>query len=139
MAGGLALAGLASYALDSTAQATTAAQAWHQGWVRCWGVNAAYKNDCLTSTASCISHDPNAHDPDAYVLMPAGVCNEIGGSAMPGLSAESSLQTVMQMAPGKRRKTRNDISIHNARLYYQSTAEYFSEAVNGLKNMLISR
>ena len=139
MAGGLALAGLASYTLDSTAHATTAAQAWHQGWVRCWGVNAAYKNDCLTSTASCISHDPKAHDPDAYVLMPAGVCNEIGGSAMPGLSAESSLQTVMQMAPGKRRKTRNDISIHNARLYYQSTAEYFSEAVNGLKNMLISR
>ncbi|WP_298168668.1 DUF2282 domain-containing protein [Acidithiobacillus sp.] len=134
MAGGLALAGvLAHSTAERTAQAATAAQAWHQGWVRCWGVNAAYKNDCLTGTTSCIGHDPKAHDPDAYVLMPVGVCKEIGGSAIPGLSADSALQTVMQMTPEKRHKTLADISIHNARLYYQSTAEYFSEAVKGAK------
>ncbi|TAM73617.1 MAG: DUF2282 domain-containing protein [Candidimonas sp.] len=47
---------------------------------KCFGVNAAYKNDCKAPGHSCAGQDATAHDPASFVLMPAGVCEKIGGS-----------------------------------------------------------
>ncbi|HEX7386436.1 MAG TPA: DUF2282 domain-containing protein [Castellaniella sp.] len=49
-------------------------------YAKCFGVNAAYKNDCQAPGHSCAGQDAKAHDPASFVLMPAGVCGKIGGS-----------------------------------------------------------
>lgn len=49
-------------------------------YAKCFGVNVAYKNDCQSPGHSCAGQDAKAHDPAAFVLMPAGVCGKIGGS-----------------------------------------------------------
>lgn len=46
----------------------------------CYGVNAAYKNDCVSPGHSCAGQDSKAHDPAGFVAMPAGLCAKIGGS-----------------------------------------------------------
>ncbi len=48
---------------------------------KCFGVNAAFKNDCQSPGHSCAGQDAKAHDTNAFVLMPAGVCQKIGGSS----------------------------------------------------------
>jgi uncharacterized membrane protein len=50
-----------------------------KGWQPCYGVNAAYKNDCQTPGHSCAGQDPKARDPDTYVMLPAGLCSKIDG------------------------------------------------------------
>ncbi|MBI3144893.1 MAG: DUF2282 domain-containing protein [Pseudogulbenkiania sp.] len=51
---------------------------------QCFGVNAAYKNDCKTPGHSCAGQDAKARDPQAFVSMPAGLCSKIeGGSTKP--------------------------------------------------------
>lgn len=46
---------------------------------KCFGVNAAYKNDCQSPGHSCAGQDAKARDSGAFVLMPAGVCQKIAG------------------------------------------------------------
>lgn len=50
-------------------------------YVKCYGVNAAYKNDCKSPGHSCAGQDPKARDPHAYVAMPSGVCMKIAGGS----------------------------------------------------------
>ncbi|TAM85093.1 DUF2282 domain-containing protein [bacterium] len=51
----------------------------------CYGVNAAFKNDCQTPGHSCAGQDTKARDPSAFVAVPAGLCEKLdGGSAKPG-------------------------------------------------------
>ncbi|MDE2091721.1 MAG: DUF2282 domain-containing protein [Gammaproteobacteria bacterium] len=50
---------------------------------KCYGVNAAYKNDCQSPGHSCAGQDAKARDPNAFVLTPAGLCAKIGGSTSP--------------------------------------------------------
>ena len=51
---------------------------------KCFGVNAAHKNDCATPGHSCAGQDPKARDGNAFVLVPAGLCSKIdGGSTSP--------------------------------------------------------
>lgn len=51
---------------------------------QCYGVNAAYKNDCKTPGHSCAGQDAKVRDPQAFVTMPAGLCSKIeGGSTKP--------------------------------------------------------
>ncbi|HEU0195595.1 MAG TPA: DUF2282 domain-containing protein, partial [Nevskiaceae bacterium] len=52
----------------------------------CYGVNAAYKNDCKSPGHSCAGQDSKARDPNAFVAMPAGLCHKIAGGTvkMPG-------------------------------------------------------
>ncbi len=50
---------------------------------KCYGVNAANKNDCQSPGHSCAGQDAKAKDPNAFVLMPAGMCAKIGGSTSP--------------------------------------------------------
>lgn len=52
-----------------------------KGWVRCYGINAANKNDCSTAMVSC-GGNANARDPNAYVMVPAGLCTRIAGGSL---------------------------------------------------------
>ncbi|MGH8162051.1 MAG: BufA1 family periplasmic bufferin-type metallophore [Gammaproteobacteria bacterium] len=68
----------------SVAQNLSMAQ---QGWVKCYGINATNKNSCRTALVSC-GGNAKARDPNAYVLVPAGLCKQIaGGSLKPAHAA----------------------------------------------------
>lgn len=51
-------------------------------FVPCYGINAAYKNDCQSPGHSCAGQDSKARDPGAFVAMPAGVCTKIDGGSL---------------------------------------------------------
>ncbi len=55
---------------------------------KCYGVNAANKNDCVSPGHSCAGQDSQANDPNAYVMMPKGLCHKIAGGSL--TSAKSS-------------------------------------------------
>lgn len=48
----------------------------------CYGVNAAYKNDCQSPGHSCAGQDSKARDPSAFVAVPAGLCTKIDGGSL---------------------------------------------------------
>ncbi|MGH8162804.1 MAG: BufA1 family periplasmic bufferin-type metallophore [Rhodanobacteraceae bacterium] len=52
------------------------------GTAKCYGVNAANKNDCQTPGHSCTGLDSKARDPNAYVEMPSGLCTKIAGGSL---------------------------------------------------------
>ncbi len=51
-------------------------------YVPCYGINAAYKNDCVSPGHSCAGQDSKARDPNAFVAVPAGVCTKIAGGSL---------------------------------------------------------
>ncbi|MGH8278232.1 MAG: BufA1 family periplasmic bufferin-type metallophore [Gammaproteobacteria bacterium] len=51
-------------------------------YMPCYGVNAAYKNDCKSPGHSCAGQDSKARDPQAFVAMPAGLCTKIAGGSL---------------------------------------------------------
>jgi len=52
---------------------------------KCYGINAAYKNDCKSPGHSCAGQDSKARDTKAFVAVPAGLCAKIdGGSTKEG-------------------------------------------------------
>ncbi|MDE2223781.1 MAG: DUF2282 domain-containing protein [Xanthomonadaceae bacterium] len=48
----------------------------------CYGINAAYKNDCQSPGHSCAGQDSKARDPSAFVAVPAGLCTKIDGGSL---------------------------------------------------------
>lgn len=48
---------------------------------KCYGINAANKNDCKSADHSCAGQDAKARDPNAYVEVPAGLCEKIAGGS----------------------------------------------------------
>ena len=46
---------------------------------KCYGINAAAKNDCAEGAHSCAGQATQARDPKSFVLMPAGDCAKIQG------------------------------------------------------------
>ncbi|MGA9853660.1 MAG: DUF2282 domain-containing protein [Gammaproteobacteria bacterium] len=80
-----ALAGAIALSVAGLAQSASAANdnGKMANAVKCYGVNAAYKNDCQSPGHSCAGQDSKARDPNAFVLTPAGLCAKIGGSASP--------------------------------------------------------
>jgi uncharacterized membrane protein len=46
---------------------------------KCYGVNAAGKNDCAAGAHSCAGQATQARDPKSYVLVPKGDCAKIAG------------------------------------------------------------
>lgn len=48
----------------------------------CYGINAAYKNDCVSPGHSCAGQDSKARDPQAFVAVPAGLCMKIAGGSL---------------------------------------------------------
>lgn len=51
-------------------------------FVPCYGINAAYKNDCQSPGHSCAGQDSKARDPSAFVAVPAGLCTKIDGGSL---------------------------------------------------------
>ncbi|MGH8112951.1 MAG: BufA1 family periplasmic bufferin-type metallophore [Rhodanobacteraceae bacterium] len=51
-------------------------------YIKCYGINAAYKNDCLSPGHSCAGQDPKARDPNAFVAVPQGLCQKIAGGSL---------------------------------------------------------
>ncbi|MGH8225862.1 MAG: BufA1 family periplasmic bufferin-type metallophore [Gammaproteobacteria bacterium] len=49
--------------------------------VKCYGVNAANKNDCQSPGHACAGMDKKSRDPNAFVEMPAGLCAKIAGGS----------------------------------------------------------
>ena len=54
-----------------------------KGMQKCYGVNAAYKNDCTSPGHSCghscAGQDAKVRDPNGFIMIPAGLCQEIAG------------------------------------------------------------
>ncbi len=48
---------------------------------KCYGINAAGKNDCKTGAHDCAGHATKARDPQSFVLVPAGACSKIAGGS----------------------------------------------------------
>ena len=46
---------------------------------KCFGINAAAKNDCAEGAHSCAGQATQARDPKSFVMLPAGVCSKIQG------------------------------------------------------------
>jgi uncharacterized membrane protein len=46
---------------------------------KCYGINAAAKNDCAEGAHSCAGQATVARDPKSFVLLPAGDCAKIQG------------------------------------------------------------
>jgi uncharacterized membrane protein len=46
---------------------------------KCYGINAAGKNDCASGVHSCAGQATAARDPKSFVLIPAGDCGKIAG------------------------------------------------------------
>jgi uncharacterized membrane protein len=53
----------------------------------CYGVNAAYKNDCKSPGHSCAGQDSHARDPNAFVAMPKGLCEKVAGGTVKSMKA----------------------------------------------------
>ena len=91
--GAVSLAAAATPANAEMKPGTAQMQAWHQRmetlikkdhYAKCYGINAAYKNECGSPGNACGWNDPKARDPNAWVLLPAGLCEKIeGGSLQP--------------------------------------------------------
>jgi uncharacterized membrane protein len=51
---------------------------------KCYGVNAAGKNDCSSKGHSCAGESNLAKDPNSWIYVPVGTCTKIeGGSTTP--------------------------------------------------------
>jgi uncharacterized membrane protein len=48
---------------------------------KCYGINAAGRNDCAEGAHSCAGQSTQAHDPKSFVLLPAGDCSKIAGGS----------------------------------------------------------
>ena len=46
---------------------------------KCYGINAATKNDCAEGAHSCAGQATLARDTKSFVLLPAGDCGKIAG------------------------------------------------------------
>lgn len=51
---------------------------------KCYGVVKAGMNDCSTATASCASSATKDNQPEAFLVMPKGLCEKlVGGKLKP--------------------------------------------------------
>lgn len=60
------------------------ARATAQKLEKCYGINAAGKNDCAVGKHSCAGQATKARDPESIVLVPAGTCDKIDGGKTTG-------------------------------------------------------
>jgi len=49
---------------------------------KCYGINAAAKNDCAEGAHSCAGQATRARDTKSFVLLPAGDCSKIQGGSL---------------------------------------------------------
>ena len=58
------------------------ARAAAQKLEKCYGINAAAKNDCAEGAHSCAGQSTQARDPKSFVLLPGGDCAKIQGGKL---------------------------------------------------------
>lgn len=49
---------------------------------KCYGLVKAGMNDCATANASCAGSATKDNQPDAFLIMPAGLCEKIVGGTL---------------------------------------------------------
>ena len=49
---------------------------------KCYGINAAAKNDCAEGAHSCAGQATQARDPKSFVMLPGGDCGKIAGGSL---------------------------------------------------------
>jgi uncharacterized membrane protein len=49
---------------------------------KCYGIAKAGMNDCQTATQSCAGSGTKNNQPDAFLLIPKGLCNKIVGGSL---------------------------------------------------------
>lgn len=49
---------------------------------KCYGINAAAKNDCAEGAHSCAGQATQAREAKSFVLLPAGTCSKISGGKL---------------------------------------------------------
>lgn len=77
-----AFAALVAIPMISTAEAAPAPTPTFKA-EKCYGINAAGKNDCASSGSnSCAGTAKKASDPKAWVYVPAGTCEKIQGATL---------------------------------------------------------
>jgi uncharacterized membrane protein len=57
------------------------ARAMKEHLEKCYGINAAAKNDCAEGAHSCAGQATMARDSKSFVLLPAGDCSKIQGGS----------------------------------------------------------
>ncbi|HET8898442.1 MAG TPA: DUF2282 domain-containing protein [Rhodanobacteraceae bacterium] len=73
---------LAAGALGAATTAHASDKMGSQSSEKCYGINAAYKNDCQSPGHSCAGQDSKARDPNAFVAVPAGLCSKLDGGSL---------------------------------------------------------
>jgi len=56
-------------------------RAMKQHLEKCFGINAAAKNDCAEGAHSCAGQATSARDGKSFVLLPMGDCEKIAGGS----------------------------------------------------------
>jgi uncharacterized membrane protein len=57
---------------------------------KCYGIVKKGMNDCQTATASCASSATKDNQPDAFLLLPVGLCNKIVGGKLTSPATEKN-------------------------------------------------
>jgi uncharacterized membrane protein len=76
---GLALVLQAPVRAADTAESAKDSAMGKEKMEKCYGINAAAKNDCAAGAHSCAGQATAARDPKSFVLLPAGDCSKIAG------------------------------------------------------------
>jgi uncharacterized membrane protein len=72
---------------DAGEEEAAKAEAKSQTLEKCYGVVRAGKNDCQTATSSCAGTARADRQADAWIHVPAGLCQKIAGGSLKGPSA----------------------------------------------------
>jgi uncharacterized membrane protein len=75
------LAAAVAAAVGASFVAAPAAVAAEKKMEKCFGVAKAKSNDCSTATSSCAGTSKVDNQKDAWVLVPAGLCDRLVGGA----------------------------------------------------------
>jgi uncharacterized membrane protein len=49
---------------------------------KCYGIAKAGKNDCQTKGTSCAGTASKDREPDAFLVLPKGICEKIAGGSL---------------------------------------------------------
>lgn len=73
---------LAAGAIGAASTAHAADKMAASSTQKCYGVNAAHKNDCKAGSHSCAGQDSKARDPSSFVIVPTGLCSKLAGGSL---------------------------------------------------------
>lgn len=77
----LAISAAVTSLLALGATSLTATQALAAEKEKCYGVAKAGKNDCATKSSSCAGTSKEDAQKDAFIVVPAGLCDRLAGGS----------------------------------------------------------